>query len=329
MPSQENLTETLDKENIKEKEPEVVKPEEKKAPTETKSPVKKKVVKKKVLSDKNDNTKESTPPQSSLEAKPGVKPKETKEVAAEGPSKPVERRKSRIFEAAEKFQNMISPTEPKPALIEKPKKILIPGVSVDGFKKEFERKSSIASTSPTKTVKPIKKEEPVPPKEPETEKTDDERKEQLRNAVNIISSALDKEGARKSKSRPCVIRKPPVPFGVGGRSASGNIGMLSSPLSPPPGPKPFVKANFDKSTVKQVEVMPEPVEETKTSTAEITLKSATLPRRKIPAKPETQLHYPVPSTSPAGFKTEAVHNIEAFPNKKRTEIIVPISGKPR
>lgn len=51
-----------------------------------------------------------------------------------------ERRRSRIFEAAEKFQSLNSPTS------EKPKKIVIPGVSVGNFKKEFERKASLTSS---------------------------------------------------------------------------------------------------------------------------------------------------------------------------------------
>lgn len=51
-----------------------------------------------------------------------------------------ERRRSRIFEAAEKFQSLNSPTS------EKPKKIVIPGVSVGNFKKEFERKASLTNS---------------------------------------------------------------------------------------------------------------------------------------------------------------------------------------
>lgn len=51
------------------------------------------------------------------------------------------------------------------------------------------------------------------PKE-ETPKTEETLKDKVKNAVNIISNALDKEGTRKSKSRPCMMRKPPVPFGV-------------------------------------------------------------------------------------------------------------------
>lgn len=215
---------------------------------ESKVPLKKKVVKKKPLAEKNS------------EAKPAVekKPVEVQEAKPEpSPPKVVERRRSRIFETAEKFQNLISASDSKPSGLEKPKKIIIPGVSVDGFKKEFERKASLTSpTSPpvingksplckkpsvekeeaaeeqkpvdvAEVVKEAEKEAVVEVPEP-TEKNE-ERKDVVKKAVSIISSALDKEGTRKSKSRPCMYRKPPVPFGSGGRSASGSIGM---PLSP-------------------------------------------------------------------------------------------------
>lgn len=187
------------------------------------------------------------------------------DISDEAPFKPVERRRSKIFEQAEKFQNMISANESKTnhqLITEKPKKIVIPGVSVGGFKKEFERRASLTSTSPPKLKTPLTKKSlsvdkssttttSTPTKQAEekqqsekvelketkecvkTSPVEDEeqRKIKLKNAVNIISQALDKEGARKSKSRPC-MRKPPVPFGVGGRSASGSIAMLMSPLSP-------------------------------------------------------------------------------------------------
>lgn len=181
-------------------------------------------------------------------------------------SKPVERRKSRIYEQAEKFQNLIAASDSKSAIGDKPKKVVLPGVSVDGYKKEFERKASLTSSTPLKfkggipkrisidkqpsleqenqNEKPEVSEKKVEPSSaPEQSKrevTNDipssvhekERKEQVKNAVNIISSALDKEGARKSKSRPC-IRKPPIPFGASGRSASGSIGMINSYMASP------------------------------------------------------------------------------------------------
>ncbi|CAH2005031.1 unnamed protein product [Acanthoscelides obtectus] len=452
-PSQENVTENLNKENIVEKTEELPKADEEKKPaTENKVPVKKKVVKKKVLSDKNENKKEKevlpaeTPEEKSQEKaqpKPKQDKKAPKDTEAEAPPKPVERRKSRIFEAAEKFQSMLAPTDSKPMLTEKekPKKVIIPGVSVDGFKKEFERKASITSASPPKlkstksvdennsvdnelaeeqqqktsgtqkeaVIQPdlekteddrqelvrnavniissvLNKEKetdgviPVEPKQdPEImvedihkarvrhavsvissvlsdkerefgfspvestqpspqqaqqqpEKTEGDRNERVRNAVSIISSALDKEGTRKSKSRPCMMRKPPVPFGVGGRSASGNIGMISSPLSPPLGPKPFVKPDFQKLEVKQVVDQPETKEtdEPKTSSVEITLKSATLPRRKTTA--QISLNYPTPKPAPMGFKTEMAHTVEAYrpemdqvAKTKSKERIIPIA----
>lgn len=51
-----------------------------------------------------------------------------------------ERRRSRILETAEKFQGPAG-------VADKPKKIVIPGVSVGSHKKEFERKASLTSTS--------------------------------------------------------------------------------------------------------------------------------------------------------------------------------------
>lgn len=49
-----------------------------------------------------------------------------------------ERRRSRIFEQAEKFEGNNNSGN-----VDKPKKIVIPGVSVGSFKKEFERKASL------------------------------------------------------------------------------------------------------------------------------------------------------------------------------------------
>lgn len=54
--------------------------------------------------------------------------------------KTVERRRSKIFETAEKFNQMLSNVES-----EKPKKIFIPGVNVGGAKRAFERKASLNS----------------------------------------------------------------------------------------------------------------------------------------------------------------------------------------
>ncbi|KAG5868181.1 hypothetical protein JTB14_026015 [Gonioctena quinquepunctata] len=175
---------------------------------------------------------------------------------------------------------MISLTESKPVLVENPKKNSNPRKKKPDEKEPVEQKVETVS-------------------EPKPAKTEEDIKERIRNAVSIISSALDKEGTRKYKSRPYMMRKPPVLFGVSGRSTSGNEGMLTSPLSPPQGPKPFVKQNFEPVDIKQVPVKSEPVDESQTSSAEITLKSATLPRKKT-TKAEIQLHYPVPEPASMG-----------------------------
>lgn len=60
--------------------------------------------------------------------------------------KPTEKRRSRILETAEKFQNMNNQNN------EKYKKFSIPGVSVGNFKKEFERKASLTQPEPRKLL---------------------------------------------------------------------------------------------------------------------------------------------------------------------------------
>lgn len=175
-----------------------------------------------------------------VKKKPAAKSKEPKPAEVEAPKPSIDRRNSRIFATAEKFQNIISGNEAKPAA-EKPKK-LITGVSVDGFKKEFERKASLTSATPP-LEKGASEEKPEASEAPANEVTNGDgakdesvpvvangdRERDVRNAVNIISSALDKEGTRKSKSKPSMIGKPPVPFGASGRSSSGNIEKIPYP----------------------------------------------------------------------------------------------------
>jgi len=63
------------------------------------------------------------------------------------PTKNVERRRSKIFENAEKFNIFLSGSDPKSPTTEKPKKVFIPGVKVSDYKQAFERRSSLSSTS--------------------------------------------------------------------------------------------------------------------------------------------------------------------------------------
>lgn len=65
-----------------------------------------------------------------------------------------ERRRSRIFETAEKFEGN---NNGGPSAVEKPKKIVIPGVSVGSFKKEFERKASLTTLPALPPVSPMEK----------------------------------------------------------------------------------------------------------------------------------------------------------------------------
>ncbi|XP_049815446.1 serine/threonine-protein kinase par-1-like isoform X1 [Schistocerca nitens] len=72
----------------------------------------------------------------------------TPEDTASPPSKPMERRRSKIFETAEKF-NMLAGAEPKSPTPEKAKKVFIPGVKVSDAKRAFEKKSSSAVSVPS------------------------------------------------------------------------------------------------------------------------------------------------------------------------------------
>lgn len=74
------------------------------------------------------------------EAEPAV-PVERKNSLPDEDKASTERRRSKIFETAEKFQSG------NQANSDKLKKIVIPGVSVGNFKKEFERKASLTSTN--------------------------------------------------------------------------------------------------------------------------------------------------------------------------------------
>lgn len=134
------------------------------------SPEKKKIIKKKVItksgagaaSDKpsvEPSTKKTSPTKITKkvvnktkttdlvpETEPPSVPVERKNSLPEDDKPSTERRRSKIFETAEKFQNA------NQANNDKLKKIVIPGVSVGSFKKEFERKASLTSTNlPTPT----------------------------------------------------------------------------------------------------------------------------------------------------------------------------------
>uniref|UniRef100_A0AAG5CTU8 Protein kinase domain-containing protein n=1 Tax=Anopheles atroparvus TaxID=41427 RepID=A0AAG5CTU8_ANOAO len=131
---------------------------------------------------------------------------------------------------------------------------------------------------------------------------DNERERKLKNAREIIGNAIPIGR----------LRKPPMPFGANGRSTTGTLG-INKPLETMSIPRKVSIGSIPST----------PKDETKTSHAEITLKSATLPRRKLSNKPlellgdaqskaEQRMH---PSTQPPvafppmRFSTEVQHQM--------------------
>lgn len=126
--------------------------------------------------------------------------------ARDVPAKTFERRRSKIFETAEKFNQLASNVEN-----EKPKKIFIPGVNVGGAKRVFERKASLSSITTPPPTKPTTSKMiiDVPPtadakrnekpsdktkqNEEEVEEEDEKKKEEAKKrAVDIITGAIGK-----------------------------------------------------------------------------------------------------------------------------------------
>lgn len=222
--------------------------------------------------------------------------------------KPAEKRRSRILETAEKFQNMNNQNN------EKYKKFSIPGVSVGNFKKEFERKASLTQTEPRKLFE--KRESidqtnetstPTPPQKVNntvaveksnslekassnassvSNKNDDEinqsdskssvhsfsleeARRSMENSIALLQKAKNEsqskemdqlcsktenvalspdESERERKlraareiignaippSRLIGVRKPPVPYGLHGRSISGSVVQTPAPRNSTP-----------------------------------------------------------------------------------------------
>ncbi|XP_065080909.1 uncharacterized protein Nuak1 isoform X3 [Ochlerotatus camptorhynchus] len=138
---------------------------------------------------------------------------------------------------------------------------------------------------------------------------DNERERKLKNAREIISNAIPIGR----------LRKPPMPFGANGRSATAGLTSSASNKQFRFGPD-TTESKFETMSVpRKVSVgnisIP-PVDETKTSHAEITLKSATLPRRKIGkvdvhGETQTKAESPVsaPQSSSMRFSTEMQHQV--------------------
>ncbi|KAK6638464.1 hypothetical protein RUM43_006731 [Polyplax serrata] len=119
----------------------------KKKKTETPEEEPKKEVKQEQKTSEKEELEQSKREESVSTAKSIEKDERESTPKPEGLSKPVERRKSKIFETAEKFMT----NDQKSPSQEKPKKVYIPGVKVSDFAKAFERKSSIPTATPLKS----------------------------------------------------------------------------------------------------------------------------------------------------------------------------------
>ncbi|XP_053682780.1 STE20-like serine/threonine-protein kinase [Sabethes cyaneus] len=301
-------------------------------------------------------------------------------------TKPAERRKSRILETAERFQNMNNQNN------DKFKKFSLPGVpTVGNYKKEFERKASMQSSASSAPIRPspfemqrkLESDLTSPNHSRQSSSTDlqssfstnddtfvtkadqDEVKESdskssvnsfsleearrsmensiaLLNKVRTDASSVnelcsktenvfvseDTERERKLKNAREIIgnaipigrlRKPPMPFGANGRSATGGIVLSNSASNKQfrygsENSEPKLDSMSIPRKVSAGSIPTPTVDETKTSHAEITLKSATLPRRKI-GKPDTHSDIQLgslplaPQLPSMRFSTEMQHQV--------------------
>ncbi|XP_035730933.1 uncharacterized protein LOC118445483 [Vespa mandarinia] len=264
-------------------------------------------------------------------------------------TKPVERRRSKIFETAEKFNQMTSSLEN-----EKPKKIFIPGVNVGGAKRAFERKASLTSGTSLTPVKHNaskviidvdKKSEKIEDKSKlvqasvDTEEKSNKRDEAKKRAIDIISGAIGKppvlrkvNGSPPTSPQNQESKKIGLKIPVGPNDIRAATVSVSTPTE--------TKFSFDNNSISSDITTPttceisnsdnSQAEEPKLSSKmEITLKSATLPRPRKTSKAEITLSgNKIPDT--VAFKSEVEAKIDAFPSQKlrtqRSEIAFPVAA---
>ncbi|XP_046743230.1 uncharacterized protein LOC124409570 isoform X2 [Diprion similis] len=275
---------------------------------------------------------------------------------SEGPTRPVERRRSKIFETAEKFNQLAATTES-----DKPKKIFIPGVNVGGAKRAFERKASLSSITPPQTTKhsaskviievpAVVRDEKIPEKinntpsmENNNNKADkylqSKLEEEKKRAVDIITGAIGKppvmkkaNGSPPTSPQNLSANKLGLKVQVGPNDLRNATVSVSTPVE--------TKFPFESKPVLQAEAVPGAVESSnmsgsvpdepkKSSKMEITLKSATLPRLRKTSKAEITLAG-VKSPDNTAFKSEVEAKIDAFhPQKLRTqrsEVAFPVAA---
>lgn len=123
------------------------------------------------------------------------------------PDESSERRKSRIFETAEKLQSLASQNQEKPT-----SKFPSSGAvgSVNNFKKEFERRASLTSTTAPTAVTPV-----TPP----------EKKSPEKSPEKLIAATVEKPPNPVPVPTPVELKPTPV--------------VAPAPLPPPPAPVPI------------------------------------------------------------------------------------------
>ncbi|CAL7952508.1 unnamed protein product [Xylocopa violacea] len=183
------------------------------------------------------------------------------EAVREVPAKTAERRRSKIFETAEKFNQMASNVEN-----EKPKKIFIPGVNVGGAKRVFERKASLssivtpppakpsaskmiidvpsASDDAKRNERPTDKSKQTEKKEEEDRSAEQEAEKAKKRAVDIITGAIGKPPVqRRTNGSP-----PPPPLASPLASPSSGQEPRKLPLKIPLGTNDLRSATVSVST---------------------------------------------------------------------------------
>ncbi|CRK91800.1 CLUMA_CG005428, isoform E [Clunio marinus] len=315
-----------------------------------------------------------TPASSTVTAKTSTSVDETKQSLPDETTvaKPTEKRRSRILETAEKFQNMNNQNN------EKYKKFSIPGVSVGNFKKEFERKASLTTQPPEPSRKSLEKRESfdqqtndnqmVSPKANEVQKVgggvnnlekassntstiskhDDEinqsdskssvhsfsleeARRSMENSIALLQKAKTESQSKEmdqlcSKTEGVALSSDESERERKLRAAREIIGsVVQTPA--PRNTTPLKSSSMEPSQQQQrptvgrfssvdqrTQVVPEKVvdftepETTKTSHAEITLKSATLPRRK-PTKMEIQVDIKPKVDASSRYSTEMQNQV--------------------
>ncbi|XP_020718208.1 uncharacterized protein LOC101458905 isoform X4 [Ceratitis capitata] len=229
-----------------------------------------------------------------------------------------DRRKSRVLETTEKLQQMNTNTASGSGsgTAEKPKKFSIPGVSVGSFKKEFERKAANPPAPQGPTPGELRAMEEVAAaaaaaqeleeaadQQPTTPATTAAGVETAQESASIEASdsknsvaSLSLEDARRSMENSIALLRQAQ------SESSKEVDQLCAQtenIEVSENSNPIVVAERERklknaraiigNAIQPASPGGEPNNTVKTSTATITLKSATLPRRKPTAKTEIQL----------------------------------------